>query len=95
VHCSLESYFTPHANQENALAFAARIELTVLAFNTIIANRPPVSGFRAFFAHGGPALDAHRNCWRVAEFARLILFKLSRHNKPMRNLRHKAKAEKY
>jgi hypothetical protein len=33
----------PQANQENALAFAASIELWFLAFETIIANRSPVS----------------------------------------------------
>jgi hypothetical protein len=80
VHCSLESHFTPLANQENALAFAAILEFTIIAFDAIIADRPPVSGFRAFLAHGSPAMDADRNCWRVAEFTHLILFKLSRHN---------------
>lgn len=33
----------PQASQENALAFATSIDLEFLAFDAIIANRPPVS----------------------------------------------------
>jgi hypothetical protein len=32
-------------NQENALTFAAIIELRFIAFDAIIANRLPLSGF--------------------------------------------------
>jgi hypothetical protein len=63
----------------NALAFTASVELAITALDAIIANRLPVSSFRALFTHGSPAMDTDRNCWRLAKFAGFVFFKLSCH----------------
>jgi hypothetical protein len=49
----------PRENLKGVLAFSAIVKIAILSFDAIIANRPPFSGLRAFFARGSPAVGTN------------------------------------